>query len=132
MSLLTPGLQTGLWLIPHIYPEFTGKVSSLTHFALEPGCEDYSFLTKMGLILNKAWIPSSLIPLRHQNWMLPWMSLMLFHLQSLLGFFAQLVLFLIILNCSLLLPFILINCGARLGLLLHLCLWLPRCLHPNY
>ena len=28
----------------HIYPGFTGKVSSLTHFALEPGCEDYSFL----------------------------------------------------------------------------------------
>ena len=28
----------------HIYPGFTGKVSSLTHFALEPGCEDYAFL----------------------------------------------------------------------------------------
>ena len=28
----------------HIYPGFTGKVSSLTHFALEPGCKDYSFL----------------------------------------------------------------------------------------
>ena len=28
----------------HIYPGFTGKVSSLTHFLLEPGCEDYSFL----------------------------------------------------------------------------------------
>ena len=28
----------------HIYPEFTGKVSSLTHFSLEPGCVDYSFL----------------------------------------------------------------------------------------
>ena len=27
----------------HIYPGFTGKVSSLTHFPLEPGCEDYSF-----------------------------------------------------------------------------------------
>ena len=25
----------------HIYPGFTGKVSSLTHFPLEPGCEDY-------------------------------------------------------------------------------------------
>ena len=30
----------------HIYPGFTGKVSSLTHFPLEPGCEDYSFLDK--------------------------------------------------------------------------------------
>ena len=28
----------------HIYPGFTGKVSSLAHFPLEPGCEDYSFL----------------------------------------------------------------------------------------
>ena len=28
----------------HIYPGFTGKVSSLTYFPLEPGCENYSFL----------------------------------------------------------------------------------------
>ena len=28
----------------HIYPGFMGKVSSLTHFPLEPGCEDFSFL----------------------------------------------------------------------------------------
>ena len=28
----------------HIYPGFTGKASSLTHFPLEPGCEDYAFL----------------------------------------------------------------------------------------
>ena len=28
----------------HIYPGFTGKVSSLTLFPLEPGCEDYAFL----------------------------------------------------------------------------------------
>ena len=28
----------------HIYLGFTGKVSSLTHFPLEPGCEDYAFL----------------------------------------------------------------------------------------
>ena len=27
-----------------IYPGFTGKVSSLTHFPLESGCEDYAFL----------------------------------------------------------------------------------------
>ena len=30
------------WL--HIYPGFMGKVSALTCFPLEPGCEDYSFL----------------------------------------------------------------------------------------
>ena len=28
----------------HIYPGFTGKVLLLTHFPLEPGCEDYAFL----------------------------------------------------------------------------------------
>ena len=28
----------------HSYSGFTDKVSSLTHFPLEPGCEDYSFL----------------------------------------------------------------------------------------
>ena len=28
----------------HIYPGFTGKVSSLTHSPLQPGCEDYAFL----------------------------------------------------------------------------------------
>ena len=30
----------------HIYPGFTGKASSLTHFPLEPGCEDYAFWDK--------------------------------------------------------------------------------------
>ena len=47
----------------HIYPGFTGKVSSLTHFPLEPGCEDYAFWIRLLLTLNKAWIPSSLIHL---------------------------------------------------------------------
>ena len=34
------------WFVAHshIYLGFTGKVSSLTHFPLEPGCEDYGFL----------------------------------------------------------------------------------------
>ena len=34
------------WFVAHshIYAGFTVKVSSLTHFLLEPGCEDYSFL----------------------------------------------------------------------------------------
>ena len=34
------------WFVAHshICPGFTGKVSSLTHFPLEPGCEDYAFL----------------------------------------------------------------------------------------
>ena len=34
------------WFVAHshIYPGVTGEVSSLTHFPLEPGCENYSFL----------------------------------------------------------------------------------------
>ena len=34
------------WFVAHshIYPGFIGKVSSLTHFPLELGCEGYSFL----------------------------------------------------------------------------------------
>ena len=28
----------------HIYPDFMGKLSTLTHFPLETGCEDYSFM----------------------------------------------------------------------------------------
>ena len=38
----------------HIYPGFTGKVSSLTNFPLEPGSEDYAFLNQAVADLNKA------------------------------------------------------------------------------
>ena len=115
----------------HIYPGFTGKVSSLTHFPLEPGCEDYSFLDQamtdfeQGLdsILTDSLETPELDTSLDEPMPLP--------LQSLLGFITWLVLFLIILNCSLLLAYDLVNCGARLGLFLHLCLCLPRCQHPN-
>ena len=115
---------TCTWFVAcsHIYPGFTGKVSSLTHFPWNQGVRIMPFWIRLLLTLNKAWIPSSLIHLRHQNWTFPWMSMMSLHLQSLLGFFAQLVPFLMILSHSLLLAFILINCGSRLGLFLSLCL----------
>ena len=115
----------------YIYPGFTGKVSSLTHFPLEPGCEDYAFLDqavadfKQGL---DSILTDSLETLELDTSL---ESLMPLHLQSLLGFSTWLIPFLIILSCSLLLAFILVNCGARLGLFLPLCLWLPRCLHLN-
>ena len=57
---------------------------------------------------------------------------MLLCFQSLLGFSAWLVLFLIIPNHSLFLALGLINCGARQGPFLPLCLWLPRCWHLNW
>ena len=76
----------------HIYPGFTGKVSSLTHFPLEPGCEDYVFLNQAIADSEQGLDSSSLIHSRHQNWTLPWMSLMLLCLlQCLLGFSAWFV-----------------------------------------
>ena len=87
------------------------------------------FWIKLLLTLNKDLTPSSLIHSRHWKWTLPWGSLMPLHLQSLLGFSTWLVPFLIILSCSLVLAFVLINCGARLGLFLPPCLSLPRCQH---
>ena len=73
----------------HIYPRFTGKVSSLTHFPLEQDVRIMPFWIRLLLTLNKAWILFSLIHSRHWNWTLPWMSLMSLYLQSLLGFSAQ-------------------------------------------
>ena len=107
----------------HIYPGFTGKVSSLTHFPWNQGVRIMPFWIRLLLTLNKAWTSSSVIHSRHGNWTLPWRNLMLLHLlQSLLDFSSWLVPFLIILSCSLLLAFILVNCGARLGLFLPLSL----------
>ena len=44
MSLLGPGLQSGLWPAPTFILGSPSKVSSLTHFNLEPEGEDYAFL----------------------------------------------------------------------------------------
>ena len=110
------------WFVAHshIYPGFTDKVSSLTHFPLEPGWGLFlcgSAVADFEQGLNSILTDSLEMP--EFNWTLPQMSLMPLHLQSLLGFFTQSVLFLIILNCSLFLAKDLINCGVRLGLFLH-------------
>ena len=42
MSLLTPGLQSSLWPTPTFILGSLARL--LTHFPLEPGCEDYAFL----------------------------------------------------------------------------------------
>ena len=121
------------WFVPHshIYPGFTGKVSSLTHFPLEPGCEDYSFLGPAVADFEQGldFILSDSLETLELETSLD--SLMLLHLQSLLGFSTWLLFFLIIVNHSLLLTLGLGSCGAGLGLFLHLCLWLPRCQHLN-
>ena len=88
----------------HIYPGFTVKVSSLTHFPLELGCEEYSFLDQAvadfeqsldSILTNSLEAPELVASLDEPDAFL-------------------------------------VNCGARLKLFLHLCLWLPRCQHSNW
>ena len=85
------------WFVAHshIYLGFNGMVSSLTHFP-------WNWVVKIILFLDQAVadFENGLDSILTDS--LPWMSLMPLHLHSLLGFFAWLVLFLIILNCSLL------------------------------
>ena len=100
----------------HINPGFTGKVSSLTHFPLEPGCDNYAFLDQ-AVADFKEGLDSIL------TYSLETLELdtsleepdAIFCLQSVLGFSTQLVPFLIIVSCSLLLAFELIKlwCQAR-------------------
>ena len=98
-----------------IYWGFTGKLSTLIHFPLESGCEDYSFFRTKQQTLSMVLIPSLLTQFECCNWMHPLMSLIPCLLVSLQGIYAQLEPFLIILNFSLLLESNLINYGARLG-----------------
>ena len=116
----------------HIYPGFTGKVSSLTHFPLEPGCEDYAFLDQAVADFEQGLdsILTDSLETLELDTSLEEPDAITSSVSS--GFLpAWLVPFLIILSCSLLLAFILINCGTRLGLFLPLSLWLSRCPHLN-
>ena len=116
----------------HVYPGFTGKVSSLTHFLLEPGCEDYAFLDQAVVDFKQGLdsiLTDSLDTLDLDTSLEEPDTITSSSVSS--GFLHSVSTLLIILSCSLLLPFILINCGTRLGLFLPLCLWLPRCLHLN-
>ena len=127
MSLLTPGLHSSFLLIPTFILGSWVRCHHLPTFHWNQGVRFIHFWTKQLQISNRAWIPSSLIALRHQNWTHPLMSLMSLLLQSLQGFSAWLVLFLICLNPSLLPESGLINYDARLGHFFHLFLWPSRC-----
>ena len=120
-DLLTPCLQNSFLLIHTFILGSSVRCNPLPTFHLNQGVRTIHFYTKQLQTINRAWIPSSLIPLRHQNWIHPWMSLMSLILQSHQGFSTQLILFLIFLNHSLLLALGLLNYGARLGHLFHLC-----------
>ena len=52
----------------HIYPGFTGKVSTLTHCPIEPSCEDYCFLDQAMVDFEHGLILFSYTPLTCQNW----------------------------------------------------------------
>ena len=97
----------------HIHLGVMGKVSSLTHFPLEPGCEDYSFLDfpvadfKQGLdsiLIDSIETPELDTSLDDPDAITSSVSS---------GFSAWLVLFLILLNFSLLLASHHINYGTR-------------------
>ena len=103
MSLPIPGLQS-CWLLFHTFT--LGSQATCHHlpiFHLNLGVRIIPFYTKELQTLNRAWIPSSLIPLRHQNWTPPLMSLMSLRHLSHQDFYIYLVLFLILPNHSLLL-----------------------------
>ena len=71
----------------HIYPGFTGKVSSLTHFPLKPGCEDYAFLDQAVADFEQGLDSILTDSLETTGFgTLPCRSLMPLHLQSLQGF----------------------------------------------
>ena len=121
------------WFVAHshIYPRFTGKVSSLAHFALEPEYEDYSFLDQA-----VADFEQDLDSIFTDSLKTPELDTSLDEPDAIMssvssGFLHSVSTLLIILNCSLLLALGLINCGARLGTFLPLCLWLPRYQHLN-
>ena len=114
----------------YIYPGFTGKVSSLTHFPLEPGCEDYAFLDQAVADFEQGLdsILTDSLETLELDTTLDEPDIIT---SSVSSRFLHSVPFLIILSHSFLLSFGLINYGARLGLFLPLCLWLPRCQHLN-
>ena len=131
MSLLTPVLQRSLLLIHTFTLGSWVRCHHLITFHLNQGVRIICFWTKELQTLNRAWILSSQIPSRHLSWKHPFMSLMPLLLLSHQGFYTLLVLFLNLLNCSLILGSDLVNYGARLGHFFLLWLWPPRCQHQN-
>ena len=104
----------------------------LTHLPLEPGCEDYSFIDQAFPDFEQGLesILADSIEKLELDASLDEPDAITSSLFS--GFSTQLILFLIPLNCSLLLVSGLENYGTRLGPFLQLCLWLPRCQHFNW
>ena len=72
----------------HIYAWFTGKVSSLTYFPLEPACEDYSCLDQAVEPFKHCLDSIFMDSIDTLECDAPFMTLMTCHLQSLQGFYT--------------------------------------------
>ena len=104
--LLAPGLQSSLLRIPTF---ILGKVSSLTHFPLELRCEDYSFLDHAIADFEEgldATLTDSIETLEFDT-SLDEPDAITSSFSS--GFLCSVSLFLILLNCNLLLASGLVN-----------------------
>ena len=122
MSVLTPGLQSGLLLIPTFilhsqvrchhgatFPFLNQTVADFEQ-GLDSILADSIETPELNTFLDEPDAVTSSV----SSWFSTWF-----------------VLFLILLNHSLPLGYGFVNCGARLGCFLQLCLWLPRCWHLN-
>ena len=122
-------LVSGVFCCLIIYLSWDHKKGVITnqHAHLNLCVRIISFWTKQLWTLSKVCIPSSLTPLICQIWIHHLRSLMSLLPQSLQGSYVWLVLFLILLNHSLLLASNLIRFGARHEHCFCLCHWQTRC-----
>ena len=100
----------------HIYPWFIGKVTSLTHFPLEQDPEDYSFQDQ-AVADSEQGLDSILTDSIETPELDTFLDEPDSITSSVSSRFLCSVLFLIPLNCSLLLALGLVNCSARLDYL---------------
>ena len=117
-------LSPGHWstsLHDHTFTlDFIGKVSTLTYLPLKPGYEDYPFLDQAGKDFEHGLYSILVLFCWHiQNGFILWCS-WCHAIFSLFKIYTWLVLFLIILDYSLLLAANLINYAIRLGLYFYL------------
>ena len=109
----------------------TGKVASLTHFPLEPGCEDYAFLDQAvtdfeqgldSILTDSLETPELDTSLEEPDAITSSVTSGFLHSISTLSDNSKLQLALSIHTRKL---------WWQARLFLPLCLWLPRCQHPN-
>ena len=105
----------------HIYPGVTGKVSSLNHFPLEAGCEDYSFLDQAAAVFKQDFDSTLTDSIETPELDTSFDETDVITSSVSSGFLPS-VLFVILLISSLLLASVLVNYGARLGHFFLLCI----------